>query len=42
MNYEKMRLTQANYISFCVPYKFYLNLSTGGVTGMSGKLVMRS
>jgi len=42
MNYEKMRLNQAIPLSFCVPYKFYLNLSTGGATGMSYKLVTRS
>jgi hypothetical protein len=41
MNYEKMRLNQSNPLSFFVPYKFYLDLSTGGATGMSGKLVTR-
>jgi hypothetical protein len=42
MNYEKIRLNQVKPISFHVTYKYYLNLSTGGVTGMSGKLVMQS
>ena len=42
MNYEKIRLNQANPISFCILYKFYLNLSTVGAIGMLGKLVTRS